>query len=143
MLDGTEVSGRIRTDEVTAASSRVAQLAAVRRWMVDRQRALVDAAHGAVVEGRDIGTVVLPNADLKIYLDAAPEERARRRALEAGADPAQTAADIVVRDTRDARRAHSPMKPAGDAIVVDTTGLSIDQVVERILGLLASEKGKV
>ena len=138
LLDGEEVSHLIRTESVTSASSRVAELQPVRSWMVDRQRAIVDAAPGAVVEGRDIGTVVLPDADLKIYLDATPGERARRRALESGADPGKTATDIERRDERDLRRTYSPLKPAPDAVVLDTTGLSVEQVVERILEILSA-----
>lgn len=136
VLDGSDVSDSIRTNEVTAASSHVAQLGAVRRWMVDRQRAIAAASPGAVVEGRDIGTVVLPDADLKIYLDATPQERARRRALETGWDPAATAAEISSRDTRDALRKHSPLKPAADAVVLDTTDLSVEEVVDRILEIV-------
>jgi cytidylate kinase len=140
LLDGEEVSHLIRTGEVAAASSRVAELEPVRRWMVDRQRAIVHAAPGAVVEGRDIGTVVLPDADLKIYLDATPAERARRRSLETGADADVTAAEIERRDARDSSRRLSPLKPAPDAVVLDTTGLSVEQVVDRILAILAAGK---
>jgi cytidylate kinase len=142
LLDGKEVSHLIRTDQVAAASSRVAELQQVRWWMVDRQRAIVRAAGGAVVEGRDIGTVVLPDADLKIYLDATAAERARRRSLETGTDPELTAAEIEQRDARDSSRKLSPLKPAADAVVVDTTGLSVEQVVDRILEIMANVKAQ-
>jgi cytidylate kinase len=134
LLDGEEVKGLIRSPEVTAASSKVAQHGAVRRWMVERQRAVVQAApEGAVVEGRDIGTVVLPDADLKVYLTASEQERARRRAAQRGASAEDALSEVATRDSRDMQRAHSPLRPAEDAVVLDTTGLSVDQVVEAVL----------
>lgn len=136
LLDGRDVAHLIRSDEVTAASSKVAELEPVRQWMVERQRALAGAADGAVVEGRDIGTVVLPDADLKIYLTASEQERARRRSQQTGSEAARTAAEIAGRDARDSKRTFSPLKAADDAVVLDTTDLSIQQVLDRILEIL-------
>ncbi|MEX0790874.1 MAG: (d)CMP kinase, partial [Actinomycetota bacterium] len=111
VLDGEQVEDLIRTPEVTAVSSLVAQHQPVRSWMVDRQRKVVHGAPGgAVVEGRDIGTVVLPDADLKVYLTASQEQRARRRAAETGASEAETLAEVSGRDARDTAREHSPLK---------------------------------
>jgi len=138
LLDGRDVAHLIRSDEVTAASSKVAELEPVRKWMVDRQRAIAEAAGSAVVEGRDIGTVVLPGADLKIYLTASEQERARRRSLETGSEAGRTAAEIASRDARDSERTFSPLKAAADAVVLDTTDLSIEQVLDRILEILTT-----
>ena len=138
LLDGRDVAHLIRSDEVTAASSKVAELEPVRKWMVERQRAIAEAAGSAVVEGRDIGTVVLPGADLKIYLTASEQERARRRSLETGSGAERTAAEIASRDARDSERTFSPLKAAADAVVLDTTDLSIEQVVDRILEILTT-----
>ena len=134
VLDGEPVEGLIRTPEVTAVSSVVAQHQPVRVWMVDRQRQVIHGAPGgAVVEGRDIGTVVLPDADLKVYLTASEEQRARRRAAERGASEAEALLEVSSRDARDISREHSPLRAAGDAVVIDTTDLSIDQVVDSVL----------
>lgn len=138
LLDGREVAHLIRSDEVTAASSKVAELEPVRRWMVERQRAIAEAAGSAVVEGRDIGTVVLPGADLKIYLTASEQERARRRSLETGSEAERTATEIASRDARDSERTFSPLKAAADAVVLDTTDLTIEQVLDRILEILTA-----
>ncbi|MEX2552033.1 MAG: (d)CMP kinase [Actinomycetota bacterium] len=138
LLDGRDVAHLIRSDEVTAASSKVAELEPVRRWMVERQRAIAEAAGSAVVEGRDIGTVVLPGADLKIFLTASEQERARRRSLETGSEAERTAAEIASRDARDSERSFSPLKAAADAVVLDTTDLSIKQVLDRILEILTT-----
>jgi CMP/dCMP kinase len=133
-LDGEPVEHLIRTPEVTAVSSVVAQHRPVRVWMVDRQRQVVHGAPGgAVVEGRDIGTVVLPDADLKVYLTASEEQRARRRAAERGASEAEALQEVSTRDARDIAREHSPLRAAGDAVVIDTTDLTIDEVVESVL----------
>ncbi len=133
-LDGEPVEGLIRAPDVTAVSSVVAQHQAVRIWMVDRQRMVIHRAPGgAVVEGRDIGTVVLPDADLKIYLTASEEQRARRRAAERGASEEEALLEVSSRDARDASREHSPLRAAGDAVVIDTTDLSIDEVVDSVL----------
>lgn len=140
-VDGVDVRERIRGAEVTRAVSPVSAVPAVRRLLVARQRELVAAADAVVVEGRDIGTVVLPDATLKIYLTASPEVRAQRRAGQLGVrDPAKVAAlaqDLRRRDDYDSRRADSPLRPAEDAIVVDSTDLDRSAVVQRILELAA------
>jgi cytidylate kinase len=138
-VDGVDVRERIRGAEVTRAVSPVSAVPAVRRLLVARQRELVAAAEAVVVEGRDIGTVVLPDATVKIYLTAAPEVRAQRRATQLGVTDhdkiAALAQDLRRRDEYDSRRADSPLRPAGDAIVVDSTDLDRHGVVERILEL--------
>ena len=134
LADGEDVSDAIRTPEVSEAASRVSSEPRVRRALVEKQRALI-AGGDWVAEGRDIGTVVAPDAEVKVWLTADPQERARRRAEQLGADAATVLREQVLRDERDASRAESPMKPAPDAVEVDTTGLSIDEVVERIVGL--------
>jgi CMP/dCMP kinase len=102
---------------------------------VAKQRELIGAGDW-VAEGRDIGTVVAPDAELKVFLTASPEERARRRAAELGADPARMLAEQTLRDQRDSTRAHSPLRPAADAVVLDTDGLGVDEVVARIAALV-------
>ena len=136
-LDGEDVSVGIRSPEVTASVSAVAALPEVRRFMVSHQRAWV-AQHGrdVVVEGRDIGTVVFPEADLKIWLSASAEERARRRALQTGEDPAVVIRELDRRDRADSGRKVSPLTPAEDAIHLDTTGMTVDEVVDRITALI-------
>jgi cytidylate kinase len=136
-LDGEDVSVDIRSLEVTASVSAIAALPEVRRVMVSHQRAWV-ARHGGdvVVEGRDIGTVVFPEADLKIWLSASAEERARRRALQTGEDPAVVMKELDRRDRADSGRKVSPLTPAEDAIHLDTTGMTVDQVLERIVDLI-------
>jgi cytidylate kinase len=144
-VDGVDVADRIRGAEVTRAVSPVSAVPAVRRRLVDRQRALVAAADAVVVEGRDIGTVVLPAATLKVYLTAAPEVRAQRRAGQLGlSDPAEItalAADLRRRDEYDSSRADSPLRPAVDAVVVDSTDLDRDGVVARVVELAVSAVG--
>ena len=133
------VDGPIRGAEVTAAVSAVASVPAVRQLLVARQRDIIAAARsaaGIVVEGRDIGTVVAPDADLKVYLTASAAERARRRSTEVAADLAATAADLQRRDTIDSTRAVDPLTQAADAVVLDSTELGIDEVVHRLLELL-------
>lgn len=137
-LDGEDVSEAIRTPEVTAAASAVAVHPAVRAELVARQRAWVKARPGAVVEGRDIGSVVCPDADLKVYLTADAGERARRRALEME-EPGDVAADLAMRDRTDETRTASPLDVAPDAVVLDTTGLTLEAVLEQVLGLLAAK----
>lgn len=138
-LNGEDVTVEIRDPEVTAAVSAVAAVPEVRRLMVRLQREWVSGHRGsAVVEGRDIGTVVFPEADLKVWLVASPRERARRRSEETGETLIEVEADLVRRDRADSGRAVSPQKPAGDAIHLDTTELSVDEVVERIVALLAA-----
>ena len=136
-LDGEDVSVDIRSLEVTASVSAVAALSEVRRVMVSHQRAWV-ARHGGdvVVEGRDIGTVVFPEADLKIWLSASAGERARRRALQTGEDPAVVMKELDRRDRADSGRKVSPLTPAADAIHLDTTGMTVDEVVDRIMTLI-------
>ena len=138
-VDGVDVRERIRGAEVTRAVSPVSAVPAVRRLLVARQRELVSDADAVVVEGRDIGTVVLPEATLKVYLTASPEVRAQRRAGQLGVtDPDKIAAlaqDMRRRDEHDSRRADSPLRPADDAIVVDSTDLDRAGVVARILEL--------
>jgi cytidylate kinase len=145
LLDGEDVTAAIRSTAVTAAVSGVSACVGLRRWMVEQQRRLVEAV-GAVVEGRDIGTVVFPDADLKIYLTASPEERAERRAAEIQAAGGQRSADeilieILARDSLDARRAASPLAIAPDAVVVDSTDRSVDEVVDSIVAMLGGEGG--
>jgi CMP/dCMP kinase len=135
LLDGRDVSAAIRAPEVSEAASRAAADPQVRAALVARQRELL--AHGDwVAEGRDIGEVVAPGADLKLFLTAGERERARRRAAELGADLETVLAEQTIRDQRDERREHSPLRPAPGAIVLDTTGLTVDEVVERIVELL-------
>ena len=139
-IDDVDVTRAIRTPEIDRAAAAVARLAKVRAVLVDRQRR--EGAGGAIVmEGRDIGTIVFPHADVKIYLDATPEERARRRA----ADPAHsggpaTVADVVsalaARDELDRTRKASPLVVADDAVIVDTTGKSVDAVVREVLEVI-------
>ena len=133
-LDGEDVTAEIRRPEVSEMASRVAAEPAVRAAMVAQQRRLLDTGDW-VAEGRDIGTVVAPDAELKVYLTAADEERARRRADELGADPARILLEQRLRDERDRTRAHSPLTPAPGAVEVDTTGLEVDDVVARIVEL--------
>src|SRR3954449_1996967 len=128
-------SADIRTAEVSEAASRVATDQAVREALVERQRELM-ADGDWVAEGRDIGTVVVPDAAVKVFLTADPAERARRRAAELGADPDVVLRDQTLRDEQDRSREHSPLLPAPGAIEVDTTGLSIDEVVQRIAALV-------
>jgi len=137
LVDGREVTEQIRTESVTEMASIVSTIPGVRRAMVDRQRAI--AKRGAVLNGRDIGTVVFPDADVKFFLDAAPEERAERRYLEdrqkssSSATLAETLADMIERDRRDSTRADSPLKVAADAIVIDSTGKSIEAVFTEMM----------
>jgi cytidylate kinase len=139
-IDGHDVTRAIRTPEIDRVSSMVARLPKVRGVLVTRQREIGQQG-GVVMEGRDIGTVVFPNADVKIYLDASAEERARRRANDAAhagsqAGQAAVAAAIQARDTSDTTRTVSPLTLAPDAVRIDTTGMPIDRVVDRVLGLI-------
>jgi cytidylate kinase len=144
-VDGVDVAVRIRSAEVTRAVSPVSAVPSVRRQLVDQQRALVAAADAVVVEGRDIGTVVLPEATVKIYLTAVPEVRADRRAGQLGLTTAAEIADLAEelrrRDEYDSSRADSPLRPAADAIVVDSTDLDRDAVVDKVVELAASAVG--
>jgi CMP/dCMP kinase len=140
-VDGTPIpEGELRTPEVSAAASIVSARPEVRAVLLDVQREAAQSAReqgGAVVEGRDIGTVVLPDAELKVYLSAAPEERARRRAHQTGreAELDRIKEAMKQRDRQDSERATSPLKPAPDAVVLDTTTLSLEEVVSRVLDL--------
>jgi cytidylate kinase len=139
LLDGDDVTERIREPWVSAAASRVAADPAVREALVAQQRRIL-ADGDWVAEGRDIGTVVAPDADVKVFLTAAPEERARRRAAELGGDPEVVLREQTMRDERDRSREHSPLAPAADAVPVDTTGLSLDEVVDQIVTLAVEAK---
>jgi len=135
-LEGDDVTDRIRNEDVTQMSSIISTIPAVRRAMVQRQREL--GKRGAVLNGRDIGTVVFPNADIKFFLDAVPEERAERRLAEerehnTNATYEQTFADIIERDRRDTTRADSPLVVADDAIVIDSSGQPIEKVFEQMM----------
>jgi CMP/dCMP kinase len=124
----------LRTPEVSEAASRIATDAGVRSALVDKQREQMSGGDW-VAEGRDIGTVVAPDAELKVFLTASSEERARRRADELGADLETVQRDQALRDAQDETREHSPLKPAVDSVELDTTGLSVDEVVQRIVEL--------
>lgn len=135
LLDGHDVTEEIRRPEVSEAASRAAADPEVRAAMVARQRELLE--HGDwVVEGRDIGSVVAPEAEVKVFLTADPRERARRRAGELGADPDTVLAEQTIRDERDQAREHSPLRAARGAVELDTTGLGVDDVVRRIVELV-------
>lgn len=134
MVDGGDATDAIRSAETTRAVTAVAANPEVRAEMVSRQRAWVEEYGGGVVEGRDIGSVVFPDARLKVFLTADPAERARRRAAEAGQ---AVATDIARRDEADSTREHSPLTAAEDAVTIDTTDRDIEDVVDEILGLVA------
>jgi cytidylate kinase len=139
VLDGRDVSDEIRTPEASERASRAAADPEVRTAMVARQRALI--AHGDwVAEGRDIGTVVAPQAELKIFLTASPEERAHRRAAQLGTDVQTVLKDQALRDERDRSREHSPLMAAEDAVEVDTTGVPEAEVVSRIVKLVGARR---
>lgn len=139
LLDGRDVSDAIRTPEASEAASRVAADLGVREALVAKQRELIESGD-CVAEGRDIGTVVAPGAELKVYLTADPAERARRRAAELGGDQATVMVEQTLRDARDFSRAHSPLEAAPGAVVLDTTGMSFEQVVEHIVELANAER---
>lgn len=150
--DGARVDGKaveeeaLRTPEVAAAASRVSVHPEVREVLLHVQRAAAEKARGrggAVVEGRDIGTVILPDAELKIFLSAAPEERARRRAVQSGRESEleRIREAMSRRDRQDTERETSPLKPAPDAVVIDTTGLGLDEVVSRVTDLAEGLRG--
>jgi cytidylate kinase len=136
LLDGVDVTGQIRDTEVTQAASRVSVHPAIRAWMVDLQREM-GRKGGVVMEGRDIGTVVFPDADLKFFLDASPEARSQRRYEQAGsatavATPEAISKELRERDERDRNRAESPLRAAPDAVIIDSTSLTLDEVLARI-----------
>ena len=138
LLDGRDVTDQIRTEAVTGMSSIISSIPGVRRAMVERQRVM--AQRGAILNGRDIGTVVFPEADVKFFLTAVPEERAERRfredqlTSEAASTLAQTLAEMIERDRRDSTRADSPLRVADDAIVIDSTGKNIEEVFQEMMG---------
>jgi CMP/dCMP kinase len=135
LVDGRDVTDAIRAPEVSEAASRIAANPRVREALVDKQRALLCGGDW-VAEGRDIGTVVAPDAPVKVFLTASPEERARRRAAELGADPETVQRDQALRDAQDRSREHSPLRPAPDAVELDTTGMSVDEVVDRMVRMV-------
>jgi cytidylate kinase len=138
-LDEVEVTKRIREPDVTAAASRVSVHPAIRQWMVSMQRQL-GASSGIVMEGRDIGTTVFPHAQVKVFLDAAAEVRGQRRYQQngPGAEKAESVLqELRERDRRDRTRAESPLQPAADAVIIDSTDLSLEQVVERVEAIIS------
>jgi cytidylate kinase len=145
VLDGEDVSGLVRNQMVTDAASRVSVFPAVRAWMVSLQQQ-VGAQGGVVMEGRDIGTVVFPGAEVKIFLDAAPEVRGMRRFEQVtqsgpgpGVQPEEVIRDLRARDERDRNRADSPLKPAPDAILLDSTEMTLDEAVQAAEAIVAAK----
>jgi cytidylate kinase len=134
LLDGQDVSEAIRDPQASAAASRVSVHPQVREAMVARQRELIEGGD-YVAEGRDIGTVVSPGSPLKVFLTATPEERARRRAAETGGDETEVLAALRDRDERDTAREHGALRPAADAVELDTTGFGVEEVIERVVEL--------
>lgn len=144
---GRDVSQAIRTPEASQQASKASAVPAVRERLVAKQREM-GAEGNVVMEGRDIGTVVFPDAAVKIFLEASVDERAQRRARELHGNPsseqiANIAADIAERDARDRGRAHSPLRPASDAVIVDTTEKTVDQVVQELRALATSRAAKL
>jgi cytidylate kinase len=138
-VDGRDVTDAIRTPEASAAASQVSTDPGVREAMVAKQRELMQVGDW-VAEGRDIGTVVCPEAEVKVFLTADARERAERRAAELGADVETVLRDQLERDERDTQREHSPLEPAPDAVPVDTTGLTLDEVIGQVLTLAAEAR---
>jgi CMP/dCMP kinase len=136
VVDGVDATIEIRGREVTSAVSAVAANSRVRSELVRRQRRWVDEHDGGVVEGRDIGSVVFPDAALKLFVTASPRVRAERRVAEIGGDVAEVEASIIARDRKDSTRSDSPLAETNDAVVVDTSDMGIDEVVDHIMGLL-------
>jgi CMP/dCMP kinase len=141
LLDGRDVSERIREADVTAAASRVSVHPVVRAYMVARQQEM-GSCGGVVMEGRDIGTVVFPDADVKIFLEAAHEVRVERRLKQGGIEGRNLAAELRERDQRDRTRAASPLMPAKDAVILDSTHLTVDEVVEKAEELVRKKMGE-
>lgn len=135
-VNGVDATEAIRADDVTAAVSAVAANSQVRQELRTRQRAWVDEHGGGVVEGRDIGTVVFPDATLKVYLTASPLVRAQRRVAQCGGDVSAIAAAIAERDLKDSTRADSPLREASDSVVIDTSDRSVDDVVAQLIELV-------
>lgn len=139
-LNGADISSELRTPAVSTAASRVSALPVVRQFLLEQQR-VVARTHDVIMDGRDIGTVVLPDADVKIFLSASPEVRARRRWLELqekGAPDTYEAilADLIARDERDSNRAIAPLRPADDAVLFDTSGMTLQESIDAILKLI-------
>lgn len=132
-MNGEDVSQEIRSAEIASIVSIIAAQSPVRTAMRTQQQRWIQQQGGGVVEGRDIGTVVFPNAELKVFLTASPEERASRRVGQSGGDLKEIAFNIAERDRIDSERVDSPLRPAGDAVVVDSTGLTITEVVDLIV----------
>ena len=141
LLNGEDVTDAIRTPAVSEVASQVAADPGVRAAMVAAQRRILTGGGDWVAEGRDIGTVVAPDAEVKVFLTASPQERARRRAAELGAEVQTVLAEQTIRDERDSSRLDSPLRPAEGALVLDTTSLTLDQVVERIAALAQEMRG--
>jgi CMP/dCMP kinase len=140
LLDGRDVTDAIRTPAVSEAASQVSADIGVRMALVRKQQELLRDGGDWVAEGRDIGTVVCPHAEVKVFLTASPEVRARRRAEELGADPGEVLAAQIARDDRDERREHSPLIPANDAVPVDTSELDLEDVLDQILTLVVEAR---
>jgi CMP/dCMP kinase len=145
LLDGEDVTGLIRNQTVTDAASRVSVFPVIRAWMVRLQQQM-GAQGGVVMEGRDIGTVVFPHAQVKIFLDAAPEVRGQRRFDQLGqsghphaVQPAEIVRDLRARDERDRNRADSPLKPAPDAVLLDSTDMTLDEAVNAAIAIVDSQ----
>ncbi len=136
IVDGIDATQAIRGREVTENVSQIAANTTVRSVLVDRQRAWVEAHGGAVVEGRDIASVVFPDAALKLYVTASPRVRAERRVAEVGGDVRDMEASIIERDRKDSTRADSPLLTVPDAVVVDTTGMTVDEVIDHVVAML-------
>ena len=141
LLNGVDVSQEIRTSEIASIVSVIAAHSPVRTAMRTQQQRWIQNHGGGVVEGRDIGTVVFPDADVKIFLTASPRERASRRVRQSGGDLEEIAQNIAERDRIDSERVDSPLRPADDAIIVDSTGLDIDEVVAAIVGHFEQASG--
>ena len=142
LLAGEDVTEAVRTAEVSKAASEVSAVPAVRTALVDRQR-ILGAANDCVMEGRDIGTVVFPDADIKLFLTASLDARSRRRVMQSGVHAsasAEVTREIADRDARDMGRAVAPLRKADDAIEVDTTHLELDQVIDLVLGLVTARR---
>jgi cytidylate kinase len=138
LLNGEDVSAEIRTAEIAEAASSAAAVPGVRRALVEKQR-VMGASSSVVMEGRDIGSVVFPSADVKIFLDADPQERVRRRMAETAGAPDAVAEQLKQRDERDRRRSESPLIQAPDAVYIDSTGLSTQEVEEAILKVIRTK----
>jgi cytidylate kinase len=145
LLDGEDVTGLLRNQTVTDAASKVSVFPAIRAWMVRLQQQ-VGAGGGVVMEGRDIGTVVFPDAQVKIFLDAAPEVRGLRRYDQLGPEPAQQPEEVIrdlrARDERDRNRLDSPLKPAPDAVLLDSTHMTLEQAVQQAEAIVTAKLGE-